>query len=101
MKVNLPYVKGSLPQTSDATRASNSGGGKSQPAGAIMSSSGTPVALSTTARHLAQLSSADGDINIVRVNEIRDALAQGTLKIDPERIADGLIASAQELITSK
>ncbi len=99
MKVNLPFVKGSLPHTTDATRAG--GAGKAQAADPSVSGSGTPVELSSTARHLAQLSSADADINIVRVNEIRDALAQGTLKINPERIADSLIASAQELVSKK
>lgn len=99
MKVNLPFVKGSLHNTTDATRAGH-GARNPQASGTAAASSGTPVALSNTARHLAQLSITDGDINLVRVNEIRDALAQGTLKINPERIADGLIASAQELVTN-
>lgn len=99
MKVNLPFVKGSLQHTTDAPRA-NRGASNAQATSTAASRSGTPVELSSTARHLAQLSSADGDINLVRVNEIRDALAQGTLKINPERIADGLIASAQELVSN-
>lgn len=98
MKVNLPFVKGSLQHATEATRATR-GAGKAQTTDAGAQGSGTPVELSNTARHLAQLSNTDGDINIVRVNEIRDALAQGTLKINPERIADGLIASAQELVS--
>lgn len=99
MKVNLPFAKGSLQTTTDATRAAQ-GARKTQPGNTASAGPGTPVELSNTARHLAQLSSADGDINLVRVNEIRNALAQGTLKINPERIADGLIASAQELVTN-
>lgn len=99
MKVNLPFTKGSLQNTTDAARAAQ-GARKAQPGSTAAAGSGTPVELSSTARHLAQLSSTDGDINMVRVNEIRTALAQGTLKINPERIADGLIASAQELVTN-
>lgn len=99
MKVNLPFVKGSLHPTTDATRAASAG--KAQAGDTSTPSAGTPVELSSTARHLAQLSNADGDINIVRVDEIRDALAKGTLKINPERIADSLIASAHELVTKK
>jgi negative regulator of flagellin synthesis FlgM len=56
------------------------------------------VDLSSTARHLANLQNSDNDINVVRVNEIRDALASGQLKIDPSRIADGLIASVRDLL---
>ena len=99
MKVNLPFIKGSLSPTSDVSRTT--GAGKGPTSDAATSGSGSPVALSTTARHLAQLSSSDQDINIVRVTEIRNALANGTLKINPERIADSLIASAHELITKK
>lgn len=99
LKINLPFVKGSLPRTNDATRPSDAG--KSQADGKTSSRSGSPVELSSTARHLAQLSHTEADINIVRVNEIRNALEQGTLKINPERIADSLIASAHELITKK
>ncbi len=56
------------------------------------------VDLSSTARHLSNLQNSDGDINVARVNEIRDALASGQLKIDPSRIADGLIASVRDLL---
>lgn len=62
---------------------------------------GTAVELSSTARHLALIASVDTEIDVARVDEIRNALAQGTLKINPERIADGLIASAQELVSKK
>lgn len=99
MKVNLPFVKGSLQPTTDAARATR-GTNNAQATGTTANRSDTPVELSSTARHLSQLSSADGDINLVRVSEIRNALEQGTLKINPERIADGLIASAQELVSN-
>lgn len=56
------------------------------------------VDLSATARHLSNLQNSDNDINVARVNQIRDALASGQLKIDPSRIADGLIASVRDLL---
>jgi negative regulator of flagellin synthesis FlgM len=56
------------------------------------------VDLSPAARHLAGLQSSDNDINVARVQEIRDALASGQLKIDPSRIADGLLASVRDLL---
>lgn len=98
MKVNLPSVKDPLSHVADATRATRA---EKTITGISASASGSPVALSAAARNLAQLENADNDVNIVRVNEIRDALAAGTLKISPERIADGLIASAQELLAKK
>lgn len=56
------------------------------------------VELSAAARKLAALENDQHDIDIVKVQALREALANGTLKIDPERIADGLINSARELV---
>lgn len=51
-----------------------------------------------TLTHLsAGLSDSSQDIDSVRVDEIREALNNGTLKIHADRIADALIESAQEL----
>ena len=41
------------------------------------------------------------DIDMARVNEIRQAISEGRLEIRSERIADGLIASAQALVSDK
>lgn len=56
------------------------------------------VDLSSTARHLSSLQNSDSDINVERVQAIRDAIAAGQLKVDPSRIADSLIASVRELL---
>lgn len=53
------------------------------------------------ARHLDTLSRSENDVNVVKVNEIREALANGTLQINPERIADGILASARELLNDQ
>lgn len=47
------------------------------------------------------LSGAGADVNMEKVQSIRAALADGTLKINPERIAQGLIDSAEELMGKK
>ncbi len=60
--------------------------------------SGRNVDLSDTARQLAALSSGAHDVDLQKVQAIRDALASGELKIDTSRIADSLLASARELI---
>ncbi len=56
------------------------------------------VAFSPTARALLSLSDGSSDIDMARVAEMRDAIAAGNLKIDTSRIADGLIASARDLL---
>jgi negative regulator of flagellin synthesis FlgM len=56
------------------------------------------VDLSPAARQLAALNNSDADVQTARVQQIRDALASGELKIDPARIADGLLASVRELL---
>ncbi|HBT31458.1 MAG TPA: flagellar biosynthesis anti-sigma factor FlgM [Pusillimonas sp.] len=70
------------------------------PAQAAQNNSGgkTAVDLSPAARQLANLQNGENDIDMARVQQIKDALASGQLKINPERIADGLLASARELL---
>jgi len=62
---------------------------------------GSQVDLSETARQLFTLHQRDAegaDIDEARVQALRAAIATGELRIDAERIADGLIASACELL---
>ena len=56
------------------------------------------VDLSAAARHLAGLQDASGDIDASRVEQLKSALASGQLKMDPSRIAEGLLASVRELL---
>jgi len=58
----------------------------------------TQVALSATSTRLLDLQEADQAVDMARVDALRAAIAAGELKIDPERIADSLIASARELL---
>ena len=43
------------------------------------------------------LQDSDGDIDAAKVAEVRQAIAEGRIKIDPSKIADGLLASLHEL----
>ncbi|WP_101675890.1 flagellar biosynthesis anti-sigma factor FlgM [Alloalcanivorax mobilis] len=54
---------------------------------------------SASVTHLSQ-SGNDGsqDIDQARVDELRQAIAEGRLEIRADRIADGLIASVQDLL---
>ena len=67
-------------------------------AGAQPETGSAQVALSSASRQLLALQEGGSDINVERVHAIRAAIASGELKIDPSRIADSLIASAQELL---
>lgn len=61
--------------------------------------SSSAVALSATARHLQQVqSSTADDVNMERVQALRTAIANGTMEIDSNRIADSLISSTRELL---
>ncbi|NYT61976.1 flagellar biosynthesis anti-sigma factor FlgM [Alcaligenaceae bacterium] len=95
MKITSPSINGSAINSVASSRTDGV-------ASASVSSSPAPgkgaVDLSSTARHLSGLQNSDNDINMVRVNQIREALASGQLKIDPSRIADGLIASVRDLL---
>jgi negative regulator of flagellin synthesis FlgM len=62
------------------------------------SESSSAVDLSAAARHMSSLENTGNDINIVKVQALRDAIASGQLQIDPSRIADGLLASARDLL---
>lgn len=54
------------------------------------------VTLSPAARQLAALDTGDTAFDAERVHALRQALAHGSLDIDAERIADGLLRSALE-----
>ena len=52
--------------------------------------------------HLRQPAADSGqDIDTARVDEIRQAISEGRLEIRADKIADGLIASAQALVSGK
>ena len=43
------------------------------------------------------LQDSDSDIDTAKVAEVRKAIAEGRIQIDPSKIADGLLASLHEL----
>lgn len=66
---------------------------------AAQTGSGKPsVDLSLAGRHLAALQDGSGDIQTQRVQQIRDAITSGQLQIDPDQIADGVLASLRDLL---
>lgn len=97
MKINItsPSVAANsvnLRADNSATQAYGSAASSQPNAGS------SQVALSSASRQLLALQEGSSDINVERVHAIRAAIAAGELKIDPSRIADSLIVSAQELL---
>jgi negative regulator of flagellin synthesis FlgM len=67
-------------------------------AAAGQAASSQAVDFSDTARQLAALSNGAHDVDMQKVESVRDAIASGQLKVDTGRIADSLLASARELL---
>jgi len=64
---------------------------------------GASVKLSSLSSSLAKAETALAsapDIDQAKVDEIRQAIQDGRLQIDPERIADGLLNSVRELLST-
>lgn len=64
---------------------------------------GEQVALSPLSSRLQEVESAMGAapaVDAERVSEIRQAIADGQFKINPERIADGLLDSVRQMLTA-
>lgn len=66
-----------------------------QPAG---SAEGERVELSALSARLASASAGEAPVNAQKVAEIKQAISEGRFQINPERIADGLLASVREML---
>ncbi|MGO3130610.1 MAG: flagellar biosynthesis anti-sigma factor FlgM [Alcaligenes sp.] len=62
------------------------------------SSSTSEVDFSAAARQLNSLQDSSADVDMKKVEALREAIAAGELKIDTSRIADSLIASVRDLL---
>lgn len=97
MKISTNPSKEPLSGTSAATRTESAGSAAVR-SGSKAATGKNSVDISSAALQLSNLHSGENDVNVDRVNEIRAALEAGELIIDTSRIADGLIASARELL---
>lgn len=69
----------------------------------------TPAESASTAAEAVSFSPLAGSLqanekppmNMARIQEIKDAIAQGRFKVNPEAIADRLIESARDLVNSQ
>jgi len=65
------------------------------------SGSGDNVTLSPEAQAMASQSNDKGTFDVSKVNEIKAAIANGTFKVNANRIADGLIDTVKDLISTR
>ena len=99
MKIGNPLDKavgGVNARTEGASSADKSGKTSSTKGSASDSSK---VTLSSAAAGL--LTSNDGDFDVAKVSSVKQAIDNGTYKINPEAIADKLISNAKDLLQSK
>lgn len=77
-------------------------GAAPRPAGAAPA--GDQVALSPLSARLQEIGGKMGDTAVVdaaRVAEIKQAIADGQFRINPERIADGLLESVRQMLAAR
>ena len=102
---NLPTLKDALSrsQQSDATTANSNAQNAGTASQTITSGSGdASVSLSGLSQHLRSLAaSGSADIDTAHVESIKQAIKDGSLKIDSGKIADGVLNTARELLQSK
>lgn len=56
------------------------------------------VDISSLSARLLEVGAGDAPVNTQRVAEIKQAIAEGRFQINPERIADGLLASVRDML---
>jgi negative regulator of flagellin synthesis FlgM len=66
-----------------------------------VTSSVPPASAVQLASATAQLPSTNSDFNAARVAQIREDISAGRYEVNPAKIADGLMASVRELLSSK
>ena len=89
-----PAAGATAPAAADAAKTAAAGHGQAAPA---VDASATVALSSTASTLLSGGTSAEFDAD--KVARVGQAIADGTFKINPEAIADKLIANAQELLT--
>ncbi|GLQ86805.1 flagellar biosynthesis anti-sigma factor FlgM [Dyella flagellata] len=94
--MNTTISSNGLPQLPLATTTAENSSAQTTTATPSASSSATPaddsVKLTDSARALHEASSANAPVDTQRVEQIKQALAAGTYKVDPHAIASKLVA---------
>ncbi len=95
MKIDNTIKPVPSPKTSETRARASEQSAASAPTG-----SGTSVQLSGLSAQL-HVTAETPTFNSARVAQIKEAIANGSFKINPEAIADRLISSSRELVNSQ
>ncbi|MEO5843817.1 MAG: flagellar biosynthesis anti-sigma factor FlgM [Caldimonas sp.] len=94
----LPAPAAAAPAAPAEAAKANAGTHAIRATGAAQVDASATVALSSTASTLLS-GGASGEFDADKVARVATSIADGSFKINPEAIADKLIANAQELLT--
>jgi negative regulator of flagellin synthesis FlgM len=98
----LQTLKDGLQRTQQGDAATTTGGAGATASAATGASGDANVSLSGLSSQLHGLAtSGAADIDTAHVESIKQAIKDGTLKIDAGKIADGVLATARELLQKK
>ena len=92
MKINsaTPTIGG----TPDAGRTRSPNAAQPRPGAA----STERVDISSLSARMQEVGAGEAPVNAARVAEIKQAISEGRFQINPERIADGLLASVRDML---
>lgn len=96
MKIGQPSDKPVIPVPLAPVRAEQGAGAAPAPAKKT-GSAGVAVTVSSRARAL-EKSGETADIDMEKVESVRSAIEQGTYVVNPEVIADKMLANAKEML---
>lgn len=99
MKIDDPLKKTGGLSLPTATPRTGKGADKASGVSSTPSETDS-VKLSSTAQSLTQ-TSAGGVFDSQKVEEIKAAIANGTFKVDPEKVANGLLDTVSDLIRTR
>ncbi|GAA4034367.1 flagellar biosynthesis anti-sigma factor FlgM [Actimicrobium antarcticum] len=99
MKIDDSFKKtGSVGVTPTSTKASSSKGAEKS---ATVSTNTATASDSVKISAQAQALSGNSTFDVKKVNEIKAAIASGTFQVNPEKVANGLIDTVKDLLSSR
>ncbi len=101
MKIDDSFKKtpSVTPSSTSGTAATNSNKGAARSAPVNTATAGSSESVKISAQALAL--SGNSSFDTIKVNEIKAAIASGTFQVNPEKIANGLIDTVKDLLSSR